>query len=296
MISPIDVAEDSTSRSDREHQESLETPVNVVSEPTQVSGDKFVIQLTPEKEENEVVSTARSIIANREFVASEVSFRRRTCSLPAKIADGENLIKPQKMGQRSSSLSALLEDTNGESWDNERFKCYQSDTNSLEVDEILNSDLGDSRQQKEQVLSQHGNDLTSGEVASDQVKCGAASADINNEPEDTMQQKVQAIAQGDNELTPEEAVSDQVTCGEIFDDDKVDPEQLDLEIKCRTQNKLYGIFLGPMNKKRKISPTAQTPGDKSIKLGDQLCASPDLRPGKCTARGRVNSDCPDTRR
>ena len=47
--------------------------------------------------------------------------------------------------------------------------------------------------------------------------------------------------------------------------------------------------------KRKISPTAQTPGEKSIRLGDHLCASPDLRPGVYTTRGKFNSEATSSR-
>ena len=69
-----------------------------------------------------------------------------------------------------------------------------------------------------------------------------------------------------------------------------DQEHLKLEIKNREKNQIYEIFIeSPARGKRKISPTAQTPHDKSKCMSDhQTSASPALQNPPAT-RPRTSS-------
>ena len=225
--SPIDVYYESNSNEevsdqmDKLPEESLKT---------QVSGGMEELAVALGGKEDKVVEVARSVIATKENVASEASYRSRTMSLPIDLSMMEVLIKPTRFGKRSLSMSDLMEELEKVPWEEEKFKRNTSDTNSVELEDILK--------------------------------------DVS---------EVQELG-GENQVE------------EKFEDDEVDQEQLKLEIKTREKNKLYSIFTkSPARGKRKISPTAQTPQDKSRRiLEQQTSASPILRNPPAT-RPRTSS-------
>ena len=78
---------------------------------------------TVDEKECEVVTVERSVIATREHVASEVSYRKRTTSLPNKPLSQQEIIRLQSIqGGGTLLISDMLEDFSRVSWDEERFK------------------------------------------------------------------------------------------------------------------------------------------------------------------------------
>ena len=68
------------------------------------------------EKEDKVVKVARSVIATKENVASEASYRSRTMSLPIDLSMKEVLIKPTRFGKRSLSMSDLMEELEKVPW------------------------------------------------------------------------------------------------------------------------------------------------------------------------------------
>ena len=89
------------------------------------------------EKEDRVVEVARNVIATKENMTSEISYRSRTMSLPTDLSMKEVLIKPTKFGKKSLSLSDLGEELEKVPWDEEKFKRNNSDTNSVELKVIL---------------------------------------------------------------------------------------------------------------------------------------------------------------
>ena len=82
---------------------------------------------------------ARGKVAVLEYDSADAFFRRRSKSLSRGCSLRMKCVIQRSKFCRHSSLSDLMDGLNMEDWDKTKFKKYDSDAESFEVDEIINS-------------------------------------------------------------------------------------------------------------------------------------------------------------
>ena len=99
-------------------------------------------KIKPAAVEPRAVTIARQNIGANESLDASMEYRRRTLSLPTNTEESKIIIKEPKMGDVNKSVS-LVDVFDEEMWErcmsDCRFKRFQGDTHSYEVEEVLHS-------------------------------------------------------------------------------------------------------------------------------------------------------------
>ena len=253
---------------------------------TGISGDAQVLVVTPPKPDSPVMSVAKQSITATEHNNSKSNYKER---LKRKSSVGKDYIKPATTGDiteiDTDCLSASL-------WDDEcKFKARESDSDSLEVSEILAKDVLDPNCVK---------DLSDTTLGGGTPKNIIATTDENA--------KLLMKKATDTPGTLEDKTKPHLKAVDAFGETVADDLRVKEIIEQKTKNKLYETFIKTPTRistesgriisglmtpsKRKISPDMlqDTPSPKQTRTDRHNFISPSIGGGNSDQAGGVIPD------
>ena len=217
---------------------------------TGVSGDLDQLEVTPPRVESDLVKVARNTVGLREHWDSHESFKKRS-----------ELKKHESVGMEISDDQVLdvcdeMEVPDGMLEEDIKFKCFDDDSKSFEISEIMLID------------------------GMDDLYLEHLFAEVEQAPD---------VLGGMDDLHLERLFAEVEQDSDPFGEEHINPGELADEINERTRNKLYGIFIKPglQLPRTPLNPLLSTPTKRKRSPGQQS-ESPSLRQrlNLCTDQAR----------